>query len=99
MIDPAQQMQSIDGFGYALTGGSAELLMKMTPGRPRQDPASRSSPPDGNNLGVSYLRVTIGASDLNSVVFSYDDLPAGRDRPRVEEVRPRPRTGRTCFRS
>jgi glucosylceramidase len=31
VIDNDQQMQTIDGFGFALTGGSAELLMKMNP--------------------------------------------------------------------
>lgn len=76
VVDPGQQMQSIDGFGFALTGGSAELLMKMSQqaraGILRQVFAS-----DGNNIGVSYLRVSIGASDLNSFVFSYDDLPPG----------------------
>jgi len=30
-IDDKQTFQSIDGFGYALTGGSAQLLMRMTP--------------------------------------------------------------------
>ena len=30
-----------------------------------------------NSIGVSYLRISIGASDLNSSVFSYDDVPAG----------------------
>lgn len=76
VIDPAQQMQSIDGFGYALTGGSAELLVKMTP-EARARILRQIFGSDGNNLGVSYLRTTIGASDLNSVVYSYDDLPAG----------------------
>jgi len=80
VVDAQQQMQSIDGFGYALTGGSAELLMKMSAdarGRIlRQIFAS-----DDGNLGVSYLRVTIGASDLNSVVYSYDDLPPGETDP------------------
>ncbi len=32
---------------------------------------------DGKNIGVSYLRISIGASDLNDFVFSYDDLPDG----------------------
>ena len=32
---------------------------------------------DGNNIGVSYLRISIGASDLDDHVFSYDDLPHG----------------------
>src|SRR5579871_355926 len=80
VIDPAQQMQSIDGFCYALTGGSAELLMQMTPDA-RARILRQIFASDGNNLGVSYLRVTIGASDLNSVVYSYDDLPAGETDP------------------
>ncbi len=30
------------------------------------------------SIGISYLRVSIGASDLSSNVFSYDDMPAGQ---------------------
>jgi O-Glycosyl hydrolase len=76
VIDEQHSMQTIDGFGYALTGGSAELMMKMTP-------AARSAllkdlfATDGNNIGVSYIRLSIGASDLNSFVFSYNDLKEG----------------------
>ena len=33
---------------------------------------------DGDNIGVSYLRLTVGASDMNDHVFSYDDLPKGQ---------------------
>ena len=36
VIDEGQELQSIDGFGFALTGGSAELMMKMTPIRPEK---------------------------------------------------------------
>jgi len=76
VIDPGLQMQSIDGFGFALTGGSAELLMKMSP-EARANTLRQIFASDGNHLGVSYLRVTIGASDLNSFVYSYDDLAPG----------------------
>jgi glucosylceramidase len=76
VIDAAQQMQSMDGFGFALTGGSAELLVKMSK-EARAKTLRRIFAADGNNLGVSYLRVSIGASDLNSFVFSYDDLAQG----------------------
>ena len=31
-----------------------------------------------NGIGVSNLRISIGASDLNSSVFSYDDMPSGQ---------------------
>jgi glucosylceramidase len=30
-----------------------------------------------NGMGVSYLRVSIGSSDMNERVYSYDDLPPG----------------------
>jgi glucosylceramidase len=32
---------------------------------------------DGDGIGVSYLRLTIGSSDMNDRVFSYDDLYRG----------------------
>ncbi|MGA2243566.1 MAG: glycoside hydrolase family 30 beta sandwich domain-containing protein [Verrucomicrobiota bacterium] len=79
-VNDAQSYQSIDGFGCCLTGGSAIHLLQM-------DSASRAAllrelfAADGANIGLSYLRVTIGASDLNDRVFSYDDLPAGETDP------------------
>jgi glucosylceramidase len=75
-VDIAKTYQTIDGFGNCLTGGSAVLIHKM-------DAASRAAllkelfSTDGNSIGVSYLRVSIGASDMDEKVFSYDDLPAG----------------------
>jgi glucosylceramidase len=69
-------MQTIDGFGFALTGGSAELLMKMSPGE-RAKILKELFAWDEKNIGVSYIRISIGASDLNSFVFSYDDLKKG----------------------
>jgi len=75
-VDDRQKFQPVDGFGYALTGGSAQHMIRM-------DPAKRAVlirelfATDGRNIGVSYLRLSIGASDLNDHVFSYDDLPEG----------------------
>ena len=34
-----------------------------------------------NSIGISYLRVSIGASDLSPAVFSYNDMPAGQTDP------------------
>ncbi|MDX9948287.1 MAG: glycoside hydrolase family 30 beta sandwich domain-containing protein [Bacteroidales bacterium] len=76
VIDEGQPMQTIDGFGFALTGGSVELLMKMNPAD-RSKVLREVFAADGSNIGVSYLRLTIGASDLNSFVFSYNDLNEG----------------------
>jgi len=76
VIDDTQKLQSIDGFGFALTGGSAELMMKMTPAE-RKKLIQELFATDENNIGVSYIRLSIGASDLNSFVYSYNDLPDG----------------------
>jgi glucosylceramidase len=76
VIDAAQSMQSIDGFGFTLTGGSAELLTKMSRDA-RSKILKQLFASDENNLGVSYLWLSIGASDMNSFVFSYDDLASG----------------------
>src|ERR1700728_776830 len=75
-VDDAQHFQSIDGFGFALTGGSAQLLMRM--GATQRAALLKELFTTGDNgIGVSYLRVSIGSSDMNERVFSYDDLPPG----------------------
>jgi len=79
-VDEAQTFQSIDGFGYCLTGGSAMLLHQMGAAE-RANLLRELFATDGPNIGVSYLRLSIGASDLDAQVFSYDDLPAGQTDP------------------
>lgn len=75
-INDKEVYQPIDGFGYALTGGSATHLINMSP-ESRSAIIKELFATDGNNIGVSYLRLSIGASDLNEKVFSYNDLPEG----------------------
>ena len=77
VIDGTQKFQEIDGFGWALTGGSAQHLVRMEAGA-RTALLNELFKTDGNNIGASYIRLTIGASDLNEKVFSYNDLPAGQ---------------------
>ena len=77
VVDPARTYQTMDGFGFALTGGSAEHLVKMSPAARHDILQEMFNPADG--LGYSYIRLTLGASDLNSFVFSYDDMPAGKE--------------------
>ncbi len=79
-VDTTQRFQRMDGFGYTLTGGSAMHLAQMSA-------ASRAMllqelfGTEGEQIGVSYLRISVGASDLDSRAFSYDDLPAGQTDP------------------
>ena len=82
-VNAGQTFQSLDGFGYTLTGGSAQHLLGMS--APARAALLRELFATGStNIGVSYLRVSIGASDLNARVFSYDDLPAGETDPELK---------------
>jgi glucosylceramidase len=83
-VNDMQQFQPIDGFGFALTGGSAQMLMRMSPGR-RTELLKNIFSTEGNGIGVSYLRLSIGASDMNDHVFSYDDMPKGGTDPNLEK--------------
>ena len=76
-VNEAETYQTIDGFGFALTGGSAQHIIHMSPAA-RTALLKELFGTDGNNIGISYLRLSIGASDLNDHVFSYDDLPPGQ---------------------
>ena len=71
-VDTTQTYQSIDGFGYCLTGGSAQLIYGL-PAAQRAALEQELFATDSNHIGVSYLRLTIGASDMSARVFSYDD--------------------------
>lgn len=75
-VNDKQKYQSIDGFGFALTGGSAQLLMRMD-GPQRADLLRQLFGTGDGDIGVSYLRVSIGSSDMNDHAFTYDDLSAG----------------------
>jgi glucosylceramidase len=81
-VDASQTYQTIDGFGYTLTGGSAMLIGRMG-ATARKELLTDLFSTEGKGIGVSYLRVSIGASDLDERVFSYDDLPAGETDPKL----------------
>lgn len=83
VIDTTQRFQEIDGFGNCLTGGSAILLNKMLLAE-RTVLLRELFSNEGNGIGISYLRITIGASDLSDRVFTYCDLPAGETDPQME---------------
>ena len=74
------QFQQIEGFGYTLTGGSAYLLHQM-PVQNRLAILKELFGRGPNDLNVNYLRISIGASDLDATVFSYDDLQEGEVDP------------------
>src|SRR5690349_18994619 len=64
-VDDTTAWQTVDGFGYSLTGGSAEAINTL-------DATSKSNllqelfGNGTNSISISYLRISIGASDLNA---------------------------------
>lgn len=83
-VDTTQTYQSIDGFGYCLTGGSATLINSL-PASTQNDLLNELFRSDSNFIGISYLRISIGASDLSATTFTYDDMPAGQTDPSLQQ--------------
>ena len=78
-IDFSQKYQEIEGFGAALTGSSALVINSMGTAQKEALIKDLFSPSEG--IGLSYLRLTIGASDFSVSNFSYNDLPPGSTDP------------------
>ena len=76
-VDTTQTYQTIDGFGFALTGVSASLINSL-PETTKDALLKELFLTDSTHIGVSYLRISIGASDLSSSPFTYDEVSAGQ---------------------
>lgn len=83
VIDPNEAYQPIEGFGFALTDGTAELLHKMSAGK-RAALLQEIFGAGPGSIGVTFIRITIGSSDMNGPVYSYDDLPPGETDPELK---------------
>jgi len=76
-IDTTTSLQTIDGFGAALTGSSAYLINRKL-GESKRAQVLNSLFNPGLGIGISCLRLTIGASDFSLSDFTYDDMPSGQ---------------------
>ena len=77
VIDTTKTYQEMDGFGYTLTGGRALHINRMSESA-RAALLQELFGTAEDELGVSYLRLSIGASDLDEKPFSYNDLSEGQ---------------------
>lgn len=76
-VDDSQTFQTIDGFGFSLTGGSAEVINGLISSK-KQELLQKLFGTNENSISISYIRISIGASDLDAATFSYNDLPNGQ---------------------
>ncbi len=72
-VNASQKYQTVDGFGYTLTSGSADVINQLTPAKKSALLQELFGSGD-NAIGISYLRISIGASDLSAAPYTYDDL-------------------------
>lgn len=76
-LDPGERLQEIEGFGAALTGSSAYLINRKMSAAQRSALLTDLFDPE-KGIGLSYLRMTIGASDFSLEDYTYNDMPAGQ---------------------
>ncbi len=76
-VDTNTIYQEMDGFGFCLTEGSAEVISSLSSST--QDALLNELFNNSTGIGISVLRISIGASDLSSYSYSYDDLTTGTD--------------------
>jgi len=79
-IDTSQRFQRMHGFGAAMTDASAELLSRLPEDKRRATMEELFSRKNGG-LGLSFTRLTVGASDFSRTHYSYDDSPGNAPDP------------------
>ncbi len=73
LVDESLTYQPIDGFGAAFTDSANWLL--YTQAQPTQYTSIMSDlfTRNGNGIGLSFMRIPMGASDISRSVYSFDD--------------------------
>lgn len=81
-IDTSRHFQRMHGFGAAMTDASAEVLSRL-PDDKRKAIMAELFGRGAGGLGLSFTRLTIGASDFSSSEYSYDDAPGNAPDPQL----------------
>jgi glucosylceramidase len=81
-IDTSKHFQKMHGFGAAMTDASAQVLSALPDDKRRAIMTELFSRKNGG-LGLSFTRLTIGASDFSTSDYSYDDTPGNVPDPEL----------------
>jgi len=77
VVDEGTTYQEMVGFGAAITDASAWLIQnKLAPAQ--REPLLQDLFGPSPGIGLSFTRLTMGASDFSLHQYSYDDMPAGQ---------------------
>ncbi|WP_155263028.1 glycoside hydrolase family 30 protein [Sphingomonas segetis] len=81
-IDTSKRFQEMHGFGAAMTDASAILLSNL-PDSKRKAIMAELFGRANSGLGLSFTRLTVGASDFSTRAYSYDDTPGNVPDPEL----------------
>ena len=81
-IDTSKHFQKMHGFGAAMTDASAEVISRLPEAKRRAIMAELFGRANGG-LGLSFTRLTVGASDFSTSDYSYDDTPGNTPDPEL----------------
>jgi len=83
-IDTTKIFQSIEGFGFTLTEASALVINRLPESR-KTELLRELFGTENTSAAISYLRIGMGATDLSSGVYSYNDLSPGKTDTRLKK--------------
>jgi glucosylceramidase len=83
VVDTSQRFQRMHGFGAAMTDASAELFSRLPDDKRSAIMAELFGRANGG-LGLSFTRLTVGASDFSPTHYSYDDTAGSAPDPKLE---------------
>ena len=81
VVDDSTSYQEMVGFGAAITDASAINIDRLEPDR--RGALLRELFDADSGIGLSFTRLTIGASDFSPSPYTLDDMPAGQRDPSV----------------
>lgn len=76
-INASSKLQEIEGFGASLTGSAAYVLNQNLSTTQRNILLNDLFDPSVG-IGITYLRMTIGASDFSLSDYTYNDIPTNQ---------------------
>jgi glucosylceramidase len=82
-IDTTRHFQKMHGFGAAITDASAQVLSTL-PADKRKAIMTELFGRANGGLGLSFTRLTVGASDFSSSDYTYDDTPGNVPDPELQ---------------
>ncbi|MET0290705.1 MAG: glycoside hydrolase family 30 beta sandwich domain-containing protein [Pseudoxanthomonas sp.] len=82
-LDAGKPDQAMVGFGASITDASAWLIQQQSPAQ-RDALLRELFGREGNGLGLSFTRLTIGASDFSRFHYSLDDSPGNAPDPALK---------------